>query len=54
MGFDFTNIPDGEGAAVYVLHYPTFTDTQRFEELKKDVLSSSPSSQIVLLDVNGA
>lgn len=54
MGLDFTNIPDGEGAAVYVLHYPTFTDTKRFEELKKDVLSSSPGSQIVLLDVNGA
>lgn len=54
MGLDFANIPDDDGAAVYVLHHPTVSDTRKFEDLKKSILLENPKSQVVLLEVNSA
>lgn len=54
MGLDFTNIKDSDGAEIYILHHPSFTETRQFEQLQKDIAASRPNDQVVLLDVNGA
>ncbi|MBP7837143.1 hypothetical protein KA021_00385 [Candidatus Saccharibacteria bacterium] len=52
MGLDFTNIQDSDGAAIYILHHPSFTETRQFEQLQKDIAASRPDDQVILLDVN--
>ncbi len=52
MGLDFTSIKDEEGAAVYVLHNPSVTETRRFEQLKADILQAKPDAQVELLDAS--
>ena len=37
MGLDFTNIKDSDGAEIYILHHPSFTETRQFEQLQKDI-----------------
>ena len=52
MGLDFTSIKDEDGAAVYVLHNPSVTESRRFEQLKIDIVALKPTAQVELLDAS--
>lgn len=51
MGLDFTDIPDREGAALYLLHTGNSVELDRLTRLKQDI-EAHDSHQVVLIDVN--
>ncbi len=51
MGLDFTNIPDREGAALYIVHTGNSVELDRLEQLKRDI-EAQDDHQVVLIDVN--
>lgn len=50
MGLDFTNIPDREGAACYVLSHGTVRELAQFERIAQDIAKNC-SHQMHILDV---
>ncbi|MGB4758442.1 MAG: hypothetical protein WBP26_00100 [Candidatus Saccharimonadales bacterium] len=53
MGLDFTNIKDGEGAALYILHAGNTLENERLQRLADEVQKNAPH-QVVMLDVSTA
>lgn len=53
MGLDFTNIPDHEGAALYILHTANSREVENFQRLAAEITTQS-SHQVILLDVKTA
>jgi hypothetical protein len=51
MGLDFTDIPDREGAALYILHTGNTLELQKFQHLA-DEIATSDGHQAILVDVN--
>lgn len=50
MGLSFTNIPDKEGTAVYILHNESLLDLQKLQDLQKEVQQRC-SNQVILVPV---
>lgn len=50
MGLSFTNIPDKDGTAVYILHTESTIDLQRLQDLQKEVQQRC-SNQVMLIPV---
>lgn len=51
MGLDFTNIPDHEGAAVYILHSNNSLQESALQQLAKDITVRVAGVQVVMLAV---
>ena len=51
MGLDFTDIPDRDGAALYILHTGNSVELDRLTRLKQ-AIEAQDNHQVVLIDVN--
>ncbi len=49
MGLEFTSIVDREGAACYMLHRGTVSDSRMFERLRQEI-SKNTDHQVVVVD----
>lgn len=51
MSLSFTDIPDHQGPAVYMLHDGTITQQRALERLQQDLKTLVPDRQVVILSV---